>query len=148
MYETTTLKGTLVPDRIIDGQCFTSWADFVKQLPSLMHVVIPGMTTGVIVSSQQPLESQRDYLWVRRDLSGSLLGLYAYANNSWQQIWPAPNQIIRMYGDSRALPTGYILADDNNPNLSSSQGLFLKATWMPDTTGTYYLIFDVTLDRF
>lgn len=137
------IRGAIKIDGNLDVCCFTSWADFVKALPGLLTVEIPADSTNVTVGSQAPSSDQRNIVWIRTDNSGAFLGIYIFTNNGWQQVSPAPNEIVRMYGDSRSVPTGYQLIDLSNSKFSSGEVSAIQATWIRDPTNTYWRVFDV-----
>lgn len=131
-----------------DLACFKCFEDLLQALPSYLFAEIPITITNIVFSSTQPLDTQRDYIWFRRDNSGGFLGIYLYVGGQWQQIYPTPNGIFRMYGDSRDIPPGYLLADADNPNLTAAMATHLETQWLLDPTLTYYVIFDVTYEGF
>lgn len=134
----------------LDCNCFTNWQDFVKSIPSMFAVEIPANITNVTISYDMPDDDQHDNLWIRLDAAGSFVGLYVYAVGDWQQIWPVPQGIFRVYGDSRSISPGYMLADATNPHLTAAQVAILQTTWAPATDGTpgVWSIFDVTYEGF
>lgn len=134
----------------IDCECFTNWADFVAKIPKFFAVEIPSSITNVVVSTNMPDDDQHDYVWFKISYSGSLAGIFIYAMGDWQQVFPTPNAIIRMYGDSRNVPLGYALIDSSNPHFSAAQVTAIQAAWYPDpaTSPLYYSIFDVTYEGF
>lgn len=136
------IRGAIKLDGFREGQCFTSIDDYTKALPGMLAVEIPASITNVTVSADQPTDDERDNLWFRRDNSGSFLGLYLYAQGAWQQIYPVPQQIFKLYGDSRNIPKGFALADQ--PFVSLAQLSKLKEEWLVGgSSPTWYSIFDV-----
>lgn len=127
-----------------DITCYESWPQAVQGLVENLGLVIPGSVTNVIVSNQQPSNSQTNYIWFRQNSAGEFVGIYLYSDGQWTQFFPAPNQIIRMYGNSTQVPSGFILADSSNPNITAEQAAFLQNTWLPDSSQQFYTIFDVT----
>lgn len=145
---TDTVQGVLKLQGLLDEGCFTSWKEFVASIPDLFSVELPNDITNVTVGSSQPSDSERDHLWIRTDGSGSFVGLLIYASGAWRQIYPAPNQIFLMYGDSRSVPVGYTLVSDD-PNLSTSEVQNLQKIWTQGgTSPTWYTVFHVTYTGF
>lgn len=145
--ETDVIRGVVRIDNLPDGCCFTSWQDFLRQLPSLLSIELP--TLGkLVVSAVQPGEDYKDYVWVRVDASGSFLGVYMFSAGVWQQVLPAPGQLVRLVGDSRSVPAGYLLADASNPHFTALTAAALEHQWIKDPTGLYYVVFDVTYEGF
>jgi hypothetical protein len=128
----------------IEDTCFTSIKDFIARLPDWLIAEIPSEATNVVVGTQQPSSDQTNAVWFRQDNSGTFIGVYVYSNGTWKQIVPAPNGIIRMYGDSRAVPDGYQLIDNSNSNFTAAEVTAIQATWIKDVTNTYWRVFDVT----
>lgn len=126
-----------------DDTCFTSFADLLKALVKYMSVEIPTSITNVIISNIQPLDSQRSSLWIRMTNGGDFVGFYLFSGGAWQQIFPVDNQLFRVYGDSRVIPTGFVLGDDGSLGLTAAQIAFLHTQWLLDPTSTFYVIFDV-----
>ena len=138
------IRGAIKLDSFIQGRCFTSWEDFIKQLPTLLAIELPPDITNITIGNQQPTDDQRDNLWIRKDNSGSFLGFYLYAQGAWQQIFPVPNEIFLIYGDSRAVPAGYQLAS-NSSQLTVNQVTVLKKLWhLGGTSPDWYDMFHVT----
>lgn len=145
---TDVIRGALKLDNFLEGKCFESWDDFVKAIPNMFTIEVPGSITNVTVGNEQPTDDERDNLWIRKDTSGSFMGLYLYAQGAWQQIYPLPHQLFRITGDSRHPPVGFTLATDDT-NLSSSIRAFLPGTWhVGGTTPTWYDVFEVTYTGF
>lgn len=139
-----TVNGALKINNLPDLACFQSFEDLLKALPTFLTVEVPSTITNVIISNVQPQDNQRDAIWFRRSNSGEFIGIYLYSSGTWRLVFPSPNALIRMYGDSRDVPEGYILADETNPNLTANQASFIKSSWLKDPTDTWYVIFDVT----
>lgn len=142
--EPAVVDGSLVFKGLLEELCYESLREFVLALPSIFGVQVPKSVTNVIFSNTQPLDSDRDSLWVRQDNAGKILGFYVFSNGTWRQMLPTPNGVFNMYGDSRDVPEGYVLADENNTALPPGVGLFLKTYWKLDPTNTYYIYFQAT----
>lgn len=131
-----------------DCECFTSWADFMSKLNTFWAVEIPSNITNVTVSTNEPNDDQHDNVWFRLNNAGSFAGIFIYAMGDWQQIFPHPNEIVRMYGDSRNVPPGYMLVDSSNPHFTAAQVVAIQASWLPSADGLAYAVFDVTYEGF
>lgn len=145
--DATNVIGTLVLKALPELQCFTNFTAFLEALPSLYAVEIPSTVTNVIVGASQPTSSQTTSIWIRTTNDATFLGIYVFSNGTWIQICPAPNQIIWMYGDSSAVPTGYKTTDDaSSVEISSTLATALKALWIAgDLSGPPYEYFSVIL---
>jgi len=145
---TDTIRGMLKLNGLIDCEFYTSWQDFVAAIPKLFAVEIPNNITNVTIGDQQPSDSERDHLWFRTDSSGAFAGLYMFAQCVWQKIYPVPNQLFFMWGDSRILPPGYTLADAD-PNINSTELQDMQRIWsVGGTNPTWYSTFHVTYTGF
>lgn len=134
------LKLLKLPDR----QYFTSWQDFLRQLPELYGVEIPTGITNVTIGNTFPTDSERDHLWIRTDSSSNFIGFYLYVQGSWRLIYPLPDQIFLIVGDSRDIPDGYTLAS-LDPRISSLQLTNLQKIWtIGGSSPLYYTVFHVT----
>lgn len=142
--EPDTVIGSLVVKNLTENACFESFEDLVRQLPDWFAVSIPANITNVTISNAQPADADKDNLWIRMSNSGVVIGFYVYSEGKWVQLTPVPKGIFRVYGDSRVVPAGYLLADADNPFLSTEQATAIVATWHRDPTDTFYDIFDVT----
>lgn len=132
-----TVRNALKINNIPDLACFKTFTDLLKALPEFYSVEIPNDITNVVISSSEPDESQRDSLWIKTDTSGSFIGLFLYTGGAWNQIYPAPNEIFWVYGDSDDIPAGYELVDTGNANFTTAEIAHLQRMFYPGA-----LIFD------
>lgn len=144
MTTTDVIRGTISLDGFLDGRCFKSWDEFVKALPSMLTVEIPADSTNVSVGNVQPTDDQRDNLWVRKDNSGSFIGLYVYSQGAWQQVYPPPLSLSLIVGDSRVVPIGYQLASDSSL-IDATMLAALQKLWVVGGVGppVWYKMFHV-----
>ena len=143
---TEVIQGALKLKNFMESKCFSCWEDFIAAIPEMFSVEVPSNITNVTVGNTQPLDSERDHLWVRTDSSGSPIGLFIYSGGTWNQFLPPPNQIYYVYGDSRNIPPGYELASASTV-LTASQILTLQKTWHAELGG-WYSIFHVVYTGF
>lgn len=143
---TDLIQGVLKLNNFQESNCFTCWSDFVKAIPNMFAVELPSNISNVTIGTSQPSDSERDHLWVKTDPSGSPIGLFTYSGGTWNQFLPPQNEIFYVYGDSRSIPSGYILAS-SSPNLTASQILTLQKTWHAEPGG-WYSIFHVVYTGF
>lgn len=144
---TDVIQGALKLVGLSDQECFKSWEEFVTAIPELFAVEVPNNITNVTLSTAQPTDSERDYLWIKLDGSGSFVGMLIYAQGGWKQIYPIPEPVLEIHhvvGDSRNLPPGFILASAD-PRVTATQLTKLKTDWLVGgTSPTWYSIFDMT----
>lgn len=128
-----------------DVECFQSLQDFVNWFYDNTVVQFQtSLITNVVVSPNQPNNSQTNQIWFKQNSSGTIIGVFVFSGGAWIQFLPQPNGIFWCFGDSTDVPDGYLLADSSNPNLTASQATFLQNFWHLDSSGLFYDIFQVT----
>lgn len=141
------LKVINLPDLL----CVKSLTDLVQQLPTLLVGQAPTSITNVVVSNIQPLDTQRDTVWFRKDNAGNFLGIYVYSNGTWQQMYPVPGERFMLYRNSTdptTIPPGYTRFDDV-PGIEAAVVTAEVATWTPDASNPgYYLRYSVVFTGF
>lgn len=144
--DTVTVRGAVKIDNLPDLACFTSFKDFLKELPNLLTLELPVTISNVIVSNIQPTDALRSSVWFRMSNSGSFIGIYLYSGGAWRQIFPIPEPVVQVFwvaGDSRDIPVGFELVDAGNPNFTASQRTHIMAQYLSDPTNTFYEYFAV-----
>lgn len=123
--------GALQLKTIPELPCFQSFEELLRAIPELYSIIVPDSITNVIVSNVEPNSDQTTALWIRLSNDGTFIGVYVYTQGQFVQIWPVPNEVIWLYGDSEVPPTGYVNTD-NAPAGTLSTGLkaSLKAAWI------------------
>lgn len=142
--------GDLVLKALPELLCYKDFESFVKDIPNLFAIRVPSTITNVIVSNQQPTNSQTTSLWIRQSNSGSFMGIYVFAQGLWRQIAPIPNQIFWLYGDSNNPPAGFKTTDDaSGIEISATLAVALKAQWVAgNLAGPPYEYFSCVFDSF
>lgn len=137
------VTGVLKPLGPLDALCYTDLAQFLSALPALFGVEIPADSlSGVIISTQQPAQSDINKLWIRRSGSGSILGGFVYSQGKWVQLFPTPSGLEWIIGDSRTPPAGYIVVDEDNPlTLTPSELDKLQQQYIRDPSDTYWKVY-------
>lgn len=101
-----------------EAVCFTTFEEMINALPQYLQVQVPASVKGVVVSTQEPNEDQRDLLWIRRDPSGNSLGNYTFQKGKWRPAYNfAPGQIIHIYSYNGSVPEGFKKVDSANAAL-------------------------------
>lgn len=131
---------------IPQNACFTNFQELLSLLQQYLVVQVPRSISNVIISNTQPTSAERNSLWVRENNGGQFIGIYVYDGTTWRQVLPTPNGIFKMYGDSRSIPEGFLLADASNPHISADMAMALELGWVRDNTDTYWEMFDVTFE--
>lgn len=144
--DSITVRGALKINNIPELACFTTFVDLLKALPDYFSVEVPKTITNVVVSNAQPSDSELGNLWVRTDNAGVIIGLYVFSSGAWVQVSPAPNEIIRMFGNSTNVPAGYRLIATGHPSFTGAEITAIQASWYPTPPQAVYTIFDVTLE--
>lgn len=142
----TEVKGAIKISGFPEGICFTSFEDFLKKLPGFLTVEIPQSITNVIVSNIQPLDSQHDSVWFRRDNSGTLIGIYVFSGTTWKQLWPVPGGVFWVYRPDGTTPEGYSKIDDTRTDILSTVRAEIMAQYVKDNTNTFDVYFAVTFE--
>lgn len=99
--------------------------------------------TNVVVSSEEPATTDTDVIWFRLDNSGNFRGIYVYVQGQWLQMFPPPESIIKMYGDSRDIPPGYQLITNDTAGFTTAMVTKLQTEWLLAPAETHYVIFHV-----
>lgn len=138
-----TITGAVKLKGLVENLCYENIPQFLQLIADSLLLELPETITNVIVSNIQPSDSQRTSVWIRMSNSGGFLGIYLYTQGSWQQIFPTPQGVFWIGGDSRDLPPGYVLIDATNypSNFTSAQASQLMAQYIRDNTDTYYVYF-------
>lgn len=124
----------------IEDACIEDAKGFVKWLSDHLVGLAPTSITNVVVSNQEPTD--RNVVWFRRSNAGVFIGIYIYSGTKWNQIFPAPDAVFWMVGDSRDVPDGYELVDTSGPtSISSYTRDFLVTKYQRDPGDTYYTYF-------
>lgn len=123
--------------------CITTITELVKFIQKHGMVEFNASSiTNVVVGPDQP--SDTSVVWFRISPSGNYIGVYVYVQSQWVVVFPPPNQVIRMYGNSSTIPIGYELITSTTPGFTSGMVTFLQSQWFPNPSDpTEYLIFDV-----
>lgn len=138
------ISGAIKLSGLMEGKCFTSWQEFVQALPSMLTIEVPSSISNVTVGNIQPAADELDHLWIRKDSSGSFVGLYVFSLGKWRQVYPVDGEVIWMNGDSRLIPDGYVLIDTGTSGFTQDVINHIKNMYKLDNTGVYYVYFAVT----
>jgi len=139
----TVVTGALKFIDVPNDFCITTVTELIKFVQK--HGVVEfdaSQLTNVYVGTTQP--SDTSVIWFKISPSGNYVGVFVYVQSEWTVVFPPPSQVIRMYGDSTNIPTGYELITSTTPGFSSAMVSFLQGQWMPNPSSpSDYLIFDV-----
>lgn len=137
-----TITGSVKVVGLLEEGCSLSAQEFLLSLQELLAIEIPVQRiTNVIISNQQPGDEDRNSLWVQRSNGGSVLGIRVYSAGKWVQVFPAPNQVYWLYGDSRTPPSGYSVVSAGSGQFTVAEYTELIKTAIPDPTNTYYVYY-------
>lgn len=91
-----------------DSACFDNFAELLRSLGTYLTVDIPNQNfSNVVISTAQPGQADRDKIWWRLSNSGAFVGIFFFSNSVWTQVFPPPNSIAWLYGNSDSPPAGY-----------------------------------------
>lgn len=140
MATTNVITGAVKSKNLPNTACFTNFTELLQSLEQYLTVEIPtDSISGVVVSVEQP--SRTDVLWIRRDPSGVIIGGYVYSSGKWVALFPPPNQIFWMYGDSRTPPPGYAVITQGDGTFSTAQFAQFVTQYIADPSGTYFVYY-------
>lgn len=140
----TTVRGAIKIDNLPERARFTTWLEFLEQLPDLLTVEVPSSISGVIVSIDEPGEQDRDKVWYRRDSAGRFVGVFAFQGGGWNLFYQfAPQQVIWTWGDSNTIPDGFTLIDVGDTVIPNSIVLAIKAQFVPNPVPPGYVYFAI-----
>jgi hypothetical protein len=139
---TNTITGSIKVIGLLEEGCSLSAQEFLLSLQELLAVEIPVQRiTNVIISNQQPGDEDRNSLWVQQSNSGTVIGVRVFAAGAWVQLFPAPDQIFWLKGDSRVPPAGYRTVTAGTGIFTVDQYNELIRNAIPDPTNTYYVYY-------
>lgn len=136
-----------IPIRILnlpDTLCVNSLLEFLQKLPEFLVGQAPTSITNVVVGNVQPLDSERDSIWFRKDNAGNFIGIYVFSGGTWQQMFPMPGQVFprwRTSTDPTSDPTGYTRID-NAPGVPAAVVTQLMTQWVADGANPGYYLRD------
>ncbi len=138
-----TIIGAIKVKGLPELSVFESLEQFINDLPNILHVEIEDAgLSNVIISNQQPGADDKGSLWVRRDNSGSIIGIYVYSTDKWIQILPGVNQVFILVGSNTIPPPGYKALAVGDLNLSQEQvtAIYAQLGVIANVaTGEYYV---------
>lgn len=137
-----TITGSVKVVGLLEEGCSLSAQEFLLSLQELLAIEIPVQRiTNVIISNQQPGDEDRNTLWVQRTNGGSVIGIRVYSAGKWVQVFPAPNQVYWLYGDSREPPAGYVVITAGSGQFTVAQYNDLITNAISDPTNTYFVYY-------
>lgn len=136
---TKNIIGKLVFKGLKERECFTSFQEWEESLVDRSYVEGMDDSSGLVVSQSEPSDDDRGKLWLRRDSSGGVIGLYAFQGGNWERLYNyAPGQIIWMTQNSENIPKGFTLIEVGDATLPSAVVTTLMAQYIPNPLGGYY----------
>lgn len=125
--------------------CLTNITELVKFIQKHQKIEFDASeVTNVVVSVDPPVAVEgRDVVWFQLDTSGNFIGVFVYVQSQWLQMFPPPQEVVRMYGDSTDIPPGYTLITEDTPGFSTAMVNHLQSQWLEDPTSSFFVIFDV-----
>lgn len=139
----TTVTGSIKFLDVPNDFCITTITELVKFIQKHGAVEFnASLITNVYVGTSQPTDTS--VIWFQISPSGNFVGVFVYAQSQWIAVFPPPNQVIRMYGNSSSIPIGYELITSTTPGFSAAMVTYLQAQWFANPSDpSEYLIFDV-----
>jgi len=130
-------RGSLKVNNLPDRVCIRSWKEFIESIPSFITVEVPASVSNVVIGNTAPGEDDIDKLWLRRDASGTFLGLYIFQGGEWVLITPPPETVWWFYGNSEDPPNGYTTILTGDPVISPAVVEALIPRYVAISPGVY-----------
>lgn len=145
-----TALGTIKLEGQIDDLCIEDLASFIKALEKYAKIHIPYSVTNVIVGNIPPGDGDRQKVWFRTDSSGSFVGIYIYAQGSWNVIFPYPKQLfwIGPGSDSRKIEKGFELISEDSGGMTTGEAQAIVAQYIGSPGNDYYTYYAVRYKGF
>lgn len=135
------VEGVLKITNLPDLACFESFEALLLALPTYLKVYIPPSITNVVIGNTEPSDAERNYLWIKRNNAGDVVGFYLFSGGEWNQFIPTPGAVTTVVGNSTNPPVGYVTTDNAN-TLTGPQKAFFKGQWRDSGLG-YYDVYTV-----
>lgn len=129
--------GKLILNDVPSNLCWDTPEKFLKQLTKYFNVDldINSNVDFVVVGSEVPSEDDKARLWIKLYNNGTFAGFYKFENGKWTEISThRPDEVVWFVGDSRNIPDGYILIDESNGTMTSSNIRHIMDMYNRDTT--------------
>lgn len=134
-----------------DLACVNTIQELISLLPSYLVASIPTSITNVVIGNIQPLDTQRNTIWFRKDNAGNFIGIYVFSAGVWAPMYPVSNQIFprwRVSSDPVTEPVGFTRLD-NTPGVPASVVTARMADWVADGLNPgYFLYYEVCFTGF
>jgi hypothetical protein len=138
----TTITGAIKFVDVPNDFCISNITDLIKFIQKTGKIEFnASQVTNVSVSVDQPADTTT--IWFKLSPSGNFVGVFIYIQSAWRQMFPVPNGVYRMYGDSTDIPAGYALITNTTPGFTAAMVTHLQGQWLQDPTLSFYVIFDV-----
>lgn len=142
MPEQIKVRGAVKIDGLPDKDCFEDGKTFLEWLTSHLVLEIPTDITNVVIDSNQPKD--RNTLWIRRSKAGAVIGFYLFSDGAWTQLFPTPEAVFWIWGDSREVPPGYQLIDSSHNLFTAAEAKFFTDQYRRSDDDTHYTYFATT----
>lgn len=110
--------------------------ELVKLLPKLLVAKLPIKVSGVVIGTETPSEGDRDKLWLRRDVRGEFVGLYAFQGANWHPFYDVADGETRWFvGNSNFPPPGWTFIDVNDGVVPTYIATGLRGQYIPLSSG-------------
>lgn len=141
--------GQLVVQDLPQDLCYKTPAKFIKDLTKYLTVelAVNSNVDFVVIGPQVPSEDDKSRLWIKLYANGTFAGLYLFEGGSWTQVQNRRvDEIVWFHGDSRSIPEGYQLIDNDAGTINSTvrdhiMSFYLRDTEVSTTTTPVYTYF-------
>lgn len=145
--KTDKVYGQLALTDLPKDLCWSEPAKFIKDLTKYLGVEIDvnSNVDFVVVGPQVPSEDDKARLWIKTYENGTFAGFYAFEGGSWTRVFNyRPDEIHWFHGDSRSIPAGFQLIDENTGTINSEVRAHIMSQYFRDlsvTTSNVYTYF-------
>lgn len=138
----TTVTGAIKFVDVPNDFCITDITDLVRFIEKHGKIEFDAsQVTNVDVSVDQPTDTT--VIWYKLSPSGNFLGIFIYFQSAWQQLFPVPDGIYRVHGDSTNPQPGYEVISNTTPGFTTAMVTFIQTQWLRDPTNNFWVVFDV-----
>lgn len=138
----TVITGAIKFVDVPNDFCITNVTDLIKFIEKNGKIEFDAsQVTNVVVSVDQPTDTT--VIWYKLSPSGNFIGIFVYIQSAWQQLFPVPNAVYRVYGNSTDLDPGFALITTSTPGFTAEMVTFLQTQWYQGPSDSFYSIFDV-----
>lgn len=143
--KTDKVFGQLVMEGVPNDLCWKTPSKFIKDLTNYLSVELDvnSNVDFVVIGPQTPSEDDKGRLWIKQFSNGTFAGFYLFEGGKWTKVSnKRQDEIVWFHGDSRSIPTGYKLIDDNVGTINSEVRKHIMSMYHQDLSVTSSTVYD------